>query len=83
VFSANSSDEGEIIRGLLESEGIPALYDAQAGIVMGDAVMIGEAPKGIVLVAGEDEARARELIAAYSQPVTDEEIAEAADASAV
>lgn len=81
VFDATSAAEGEIVRGLLESEGIGAEYIPMPvyPVPLGSAVL-GEAAHGIVLVAAEDEARARELIAAYSTAPTadiDEEILDA------
>jgi len=82
VFSPPFNDnEGEIVRGLLESEGIPAIYDNHAGIMVAYSLKLSDAPTGNVFVSPNDERRARELIAAYLQPFSDEEISDAADAS--
>ena len=62
VFDANTSSEGEIVRGLLEAEGISAVFESLPGMTM----VLGGDFNGTVYVPAEDETRARELIAAYA-----------------
>lgn len=81
VLDASSATEGEIVRGLLTSEGIPAVFEALPGYSLTDEVILGETFHGAVLVAPEDEERALQLIAAYLEApaLTDDE--EAAESS--
>lgn len=62
VFEANTSSEGEIVKGMLEAEGIAAVFESLPGMTM----VLGGDFNGTVFVPAEDEAKARELIAAYS-----------------
>jgi hypothetical protein len=64
VASVNGAVEGEILRALLESEGIRATLSQEAA---GPAIGIGVGPLGVVdiLVMARDEGTARQLIAAY------------------
>ena len=82
VFVSSDASEAEIIRGLLESEGIPAFFDSQPGMSL-PRVIMGETMHGAVMVAAENEDRAKELIAAYSKPISDAEIEAAEDESGV
>jgi hypothetical protein len=58
VFEASNAGEGEIIRGMLETEGIEAIYESRPGLTM----ILGGDFSGSVLVPGEDADRARELV---------------------
>lgn len=62
VFKAATQDEGEIVRGLLESEGIPAVLVDQSSPPLGDALIAGDTHWGDILVAPADAERAKELI---------------------
>ena len=73
VFDANTSSEGEIIKGYLESDGISAVFESLPGMTM----VLGGDFNGTVFVPAEDAARAKELIASYSSSA---EIADTADA---
>ncbi|MDR3709823.1 MAG: PaaI family thioesterase [Capsulimonadaceae bacterium] len=63
VFDAGTYAEGQIIRGLLETEGIPAVFEAASDMPI---AYLGVQIQGAVKVAPEHEARALDLIAAYS-----------------
>jgi len=78
VFDAVSAAQGEIVRGLLDTEGIPAVFESVAGASL-DQVFFGETFHGEVLVAAEDEERALQLIDAYTKAaLTDADDPEAA-----
>ena len=81
VFEATSQAEGQIVRGLLDSEGIPAIFEPLPGLSMTDEVILGETFNGVVLVAPEDAERAAELIAAYAKGPADEDEADSEPAA--
>ncbi len=58
IFETTSAGEGEIIRGMLETEGIEAIYECRPGMTM----ILGGDFSGSIVVPAEDEARSRELI---------------------
>lgn len=73
VFKAATQDEGEIVRGILDSEGIPAFLIDHSSPPLGDVLINTDTHWGDVLVAPADAARARELIeSAQKTPVTDD-----------
>ncbi|HEY3331336.1 MAG TPA: hypothetical protein VGK19_15005 [Capsulimonadaceae bacterium] len=73
VFEASTSTQGEILKGVLQADGIDAVFESLPGITM----VLGGDFQGTVFVPAEDEARARELIASFTSAgeVTDEDVA--------
>ena len=67
VFTASSREQGEIVRGLLESEGIPAVYEPLPGDSQLSPSILGDTHFGYVVVPEEYGRQARELIAAYER----------------
>lgn len=74
VLETNSITEALLAKGLLEAEGMAVDY-VSYGVPELTATMMGAR----LLVSSEDEARAREVLAAR-QPLSDEEDAGTADA---
>ena len=76
VFRADTADEAEIVRGLLESEGIPAAAATISSAALGDILISGEDHWADVLVAPADAERALALVAAYQSgpPIDESEI---------
>lgn len=73
IFKAATQDEGEIVRGMLESEGIPAVLVDHSSPPLGDALIATETHWGDILVAPSDADRAMELIeSSLNTPITDE-----------
>jgi hypothetical protein len=71
VFTATSSEDGEIVRGILESEGIPVILTNAASSPFGEAFSVGLGQMGQILVAPKDVARALEILAlSISDPLT-------------
>ena len=67
IFRASTEDEGEIVRGLLQSEGIDAIFGSVPTSAYGATLVGGQGYWSDVLVAPEDAERARALITAYQQ----------------
>ena len=81
VFSAATQDEGEIVRGLLESEGIPAIFTDHSSPILGDALSVTGDHMGDVLVATADVERAKALIESYQgATVTDDMVGDPSQA---
>jgi len=66
VYTTGSSYDGEIVRGILETEGIPVILTQAASPILGEVFENGEGQAGEILVAPQDALRAEALIAAYS-----------------
>jgi len=60
VFAAQSESEANIVRGLIEAAGIPAVFDSLPAPIMGSVFQAGEARWGDILVPPRlaDQARA-------------------------
>lgn len=71
VFAAHSESEANIVRGLLEAEGIPAVFDDLSAPIMGSIFQSGETRWGDVLVPARlaDEARAA-IALSVQQPLS-------------
>ncbi len=54
VYTASSAEDGEIVRGLLESENIPVILTTSASPVLGEVFAVGEGQGGEILVAPSD-----------------------------
>lgn len=68
VFSAGSESEGNIVRGLLESEGIPAMFrDSSSPAAYGSVFGVAEARWGDLLVGASQADLARQIIAAAQE----------------
>ena len=73
VFRASDQNEGNIIRALLEGEGIPAVFDDSSASILGDAMSVAGNHTNDVLVAPSDVERAKALIDSYrNASVTDD-----------
>jgi hypothetical protein len=82
VFSAGSVDEGQIVRALLEGEGIPAIFNDESSPAMGDVFTVTEDHAGDVLVSASDAEQAKALIESYrNATVTDDMVGEDASQS--
>ncbi len=69
VFSAGTESEGNIVRGLLESEGIPAMFrDSASPAAYGSVFGVAEARWGDLLVGSSQADLARQIIAAAQEP---------------
>lgn len=66
VFAAQSETEANIVRGLLEAEGIPAVFDGLPAPSLGSIFQAGEARWGDLLVPARLADQARAAIAAAS-----------------
>jgi|GEM_PF-3814599 hypothetical protein len=66
VYTATSEEDGEIVRGLLESEGIEVVLTTSGSPVYGQVFGIAEGQWGEVLVAPGDAERAKAILAAAS-----------------
>jgi hypothetical protein len=66
VYTASSEEDGEIVRGLLESEGIPVILTTAGSPIYGEVFSIGEGQAGEILVAPADAERAKSILAATS-----------------
>lgn len=62
VFAAHSESEANIIRGVLEAEGIPVAFDNLSGPIMGSIFQSGETRWGDVLVPARMAEQARAAI---------------------
>ncbi|HEX5323740.1 MAG TPA: DUF2007 domain-containing protein [Capsulimonadaceae bacterium] len=80
VFEASSDDEGQIIRGILESEGIPAIYNDQTAPILGDALSFTTDHSGDVMVSPSDVERAKALIDSYQNATVTDDMVDEADA---
>ena len=67
VYTAGSVEDGEIVRGLLESEGIPVIYTHAASPALGDVLGLAEGQAGEILVAPLDYEKAKALLAASTE----------------
>jgi len=67
VFAAPDSSVAEIIRGVLDAEGIPSLVGEQVMDAFPGAMATGEGYWGEIRVRSEDAGRAREVISAYDR----------------
>jgi|SRR5579862_170888 len=77
VFSAASVSEGQIIRALLDGEGIPAIFNDLSSPTLGEALSVTRDDAADVLVAPGDAERAKELIDSYrNATVTDDMVGE-------
>lgn len=73
VFSAGTESEANIVRGLLESEGVPAIFrDASAPGAYGSVFGVAEARWGDLLVGAAQADLARQIIAAAQEPAPGE-----------
>lgn len=72
VFSAGTESEANIVRGLLESEGIPVVVrDSASPVAYGSVFGIAEARWGDLLVGAAQADLARQIIAAAQEPSPD------------
>jgi len=62
VYTAGTAEDGEIVRGILESEGIPVILTTPASPAYGDAFGLAVGQAGQVLVAPEDVQRAMDIL---------------------
>jgi hypothetical protein len=66
VYTAGTPSEGEIVRGILESEGIAVVLTQAASPILGQVFSVAEGQAGEVLVSPEDADRAEAIVAAYT-----------------
>lgn len=72
IFSAGTESEANIVRGLLESEGIPVVFrDSSSPVAYGSVFGIAEARWGDLLVGAAQADLARQIIAAAQEPSPD------------
>lgn len=72
VYTAAGQIEANLIKGLLEAAGIPAMISQEgAGVAYG--LTVGPLGKAQILVREEDAAEARELLAAIERGELEEE----------
>jgi hypothetical protein len=64
IFSAGTEPEANIVRGLLEAEGIPVVVSMAGTAAYGTMLSIGAGKWGDLFVSPDDAERAREIIAA-------------------
>jgi hypothetical protein len=84
VYAAPDQITAELVRGTLESEGIPAVIGEQVADAYAGAFALGEGYWGEVRVAAADADRARAVLANYEQdqaPVSDAELTAQAEAA--
>jgi hypothetical protein len=72
VYRAADETTAELIRGLLEGEGIPVAFKSQQVPWMDGVMRMGAGFWGDILVPKELADKAREIIAAYESPETPE-----------
>ena len=77
ILEARSITEAQVAEATLEAEGIDALVQNIASASPNIGVMGGDVPELDVMVASEDAARAEEIL--NEPPISDEELAEAAE----
>jgi hypothetical protein len=85
VFRAATEMEAEMVRLLLEAEGIPACIGEQVTWTYAPMLQLAEGYWGGVFVPAEAQGRAREILDAYREGqgrVSEEELAEAAERTA-
>jgi hypothetical protein len=63
VYLAESPEDGEIVRGLLESEGIPVIYTHSASPIFGQIFSPSVGQVGEIFVAPADVERALSILA--------------------
>ncbi len=71
VFSARSESEANIVRGVIESEGIAAIFREVATPAYGSIFSVSEARWADILVAASQAQAARDAIQAATQPSDD------------
>lgn len=74
VFAAGTESEANIVRGLLEAEGIPVVFRDEGARTYGSVFSVSEARWGDILVASRQADAARAVIAAAQQPTADSEV---------
>jgi hypothetical protein len=68
VFVAGTEVEANIVRGLLEAEGIPTTVSVAGAKAFGALLSVGAGQWGDVFVAPDDAEKAREVVAAHVTP---------------
>lgn len=72
IFSAGTESEANIVRGLLESEGIPTMFrDSSSPAAYGSVFGVAESRWGDLLVGAAQADLARQIIAAAQEPSPD------------
>jgi hypothetical protein len=73
IYTAGSPEDGEIVRGILEAEGIQVILTNAGSSALGEVFNVGEGQYGEVLVAAADAERANNILSAAIVPESTEE----------